>query len=347
LYLSVEKEMEKHQPSRREFLARTGMVTAGCLLGGWAGRSGTSSGESELFEISLAQWSLHRSLYGDGRRKLAGLSAKEVRQAFLDDTASILHGKLDPLDFARTARQEFGLNAVEYVNVFLFDKAQDKAYLREMKTRAEDQEVKSLLIMCDLEGALGAPDPELRQTAVRNHYRWVEAAAFLDCHSIRVNAGSAGSWEEQQKLAADGLHQLGDFGEQLGINILVENHGGLSSNGSWLAGTIKMADHPRVGTLPDFGNFNISAEESYDRYQGLRELMPFAKAVSAKANDFDADGNEASMDFTRLVRIVLDAGYRGYLGVEYEGNSLGEHQGIRATIALLRRVRQELEKEYS
>ena len=339
--------MERHQPSRREFLATTGVMTAACLFGGWAGRSGASSGESELFEISLAQWSLHRSLYGNGRQKLAGLSTEEVRQAFLDDTASILQGPLDPLGFARTARQEYGLSAVEYVNVFFFDKAQNKAYLREMKTRAEDEQVKSLLIMCDLEGDLGAPEIELRQTAVRNHHRWVEAAAFLGCHSIRVNAASAGSWEEQQKLAADGLHQLGDFGEQLGIGILVENHGGLSSNGSWLAGTIKMADHPRVGTLPDFGNFNISAEESYDRYQGMLELMPFAKAVSAKANDFDADGNEASMDFTRLVRIVLDAGYRGHLGVEYEGNTLSEPEGIRATIALLRRVRQELKEEYS
>jgi sugar phosphate isomerase/epimerase len=339
--------MDKREPSRREFLTTTGMMTAAWLLGGSSGRSGPSSGESGLFRISLAQWSLHRSLFGNGRQKLAGLSTEEVRQVFLEDTASILQGTLEPLDFARVARQEYGLSAIEYVNVFLFNKAEDKAYIREMKTRAEDQGVKSLLIMCDLEGALGAPDRELRETAVRNHYRWVEAAAFLGCHSIRVNAASSGAFEEQQKLAADGLHQLGDFGEQLDMDILVENHGGLSSNGEWLAGTIKLADHPRVGTLPDFGNFNISAEESYDRYQGMRELMPFAKAVSAKANSFDAEGNEASMDFTRLMKIVLDAGYRGYVGVEYEGKTLSEPEGIRATIKLLRRVRRELEQEYS
>jgi sugar phosphate isomerase/epimerase len=343
--------MEEHRPSRREFLAATGLMSAGWLLGGSLGGSaGGSRGPStktDLFGISLAQWSLHRSHFGNGRERLAGWSYDQVRQAYLDDTASILRGTLDPLEFPRAARQDYGLEAVEYVNVFYFDKARDEAYLRAMKGAADNEGVKSLLIMCDMEGDLGAPAPELRATAVRNHHRWVEAAAFLGCHSIRVNARSAGSSEEQQKLAADGLHQLADYGNQLGIDILVENHGGLSSNGSWLAGTIEMADHPRVGTLPDFGNFRISADERYDRYRGMRELMPFAKAVSAKSNDFDADGNEATMDFTELVRIVLDAGYRGYLGVEYEGSALSEPEGIRATIALLRRVREELREEYS
>jgi len=213
-----------------------------------------------------------------------------------------------------------------------------------MKQRAVDAGVRSLLIMIDGEGALGDPDDAKRTQAVENHYKWVEAAQALGCHSIRVNAASGGSYEEQLELAADGLRRLTEFGAKHDLNVIVENHGGLSSNGAWLAAVMKKVAHPRCGTLPDFGNFRISKDEHYDRYQGVKEMMPFAKAVSAKSHDFDEHGNEKHTDYQRMVKIVLDAGYHGYIGIEYEGSALSEPDGIRATKRLLERVREELSK---
>jgi sugar phosphate isomerase/epimerase len=170
----------------------------------------------------------------------------------------------------------------------------------------------------------------------------VEAAKFLGCHSIRVNAQSRGSYDEQLDRAAEGLRKLTEFGAVHDINVIVENHGGLSSNGAWLAAVIRKVDHPRAGTLPDFGNFQVSKDEEYDRYKGVQELMPFAKGVSAKSHDFDDQGNETHTDYRRMLKIVLDAGYRGYVGIEYEGSKLSEPDGIRATKRLLEKVRQEL-----
>ena len=278
------------------------------------------------FEISLAQWSLHRSLYS---------------------------GELDHLDFAKISKENFGIDAIEYVNSFFFEKAEDKSYLREMKNRADDYGVKSLLIMCDNEGSLGDPDNQKRQKAVENHYKWHEAAKYLGCHSIRVNAylteslhglevgdyTKTGSYENQVSLAADGLRKLTEFGANLGINTIVENHGGLSSDGAWLASVMKAVDHPMCGTLPDFGNFRIEGDRWYDRYKGVKELMPFAKAVSAKSHDFDSNGNETRTDFFRMMDIVMDAGYSGYVGIEYEGSEMDEMSGIKATKDLLDRVK--------
>jgi len=263
------------------------------------------------FQISLAEWSLHRTI----RSK-----------------------KIDHLDFFDITKNKFGLSAVEYVNVFFFDKANDSGYLNEMKIRADDLGIKSLLIMCDSEGDLGDPDPKQRTKAIENHYKWVDAAKFLGCHSIRVNARSTGSYDEQIKLATDGLQRLTEFAKDFGINIIVENHGGLSSNGSWLSKVIQDIDHPMCGTLPDFGNFKIDDNKWYDRYKGVSELMPFAKGVSAKSNSFDQKGNETQTDYYKMIKIVLDSGYDGYIGIEYEGNELGEMEGILATKELLERV---------
>ena len=278
------------------------------------------------FEISLAQWSLHRSLYS---------------------------GELDHLDFAKISKENFGIDAIEYVNSFFFEKAEDKSYLREMKNRADDYGVKSLLIMCDNEGSLGDPNNQKRQKAVENHYKWHEAAKYLGCHSIRVNAylteslhglevgdyTKTGSYENQVSLAADGLRKLTEFGANIGINTIVENHGGLSSDGAWLASVMKAVDHPMCGTLPDFGNFRIEGDRWYDRYKGVKELMPFAKAVSAKSHDFDSNGNETQTDFFRMMDIVMEAGYSGYVGIEYEGSEMDEMSGIKATKDLLDRVK--------
>jgi sugar phosphate isomerase/epimerase len=225
------------------------------------------------------------------------------------------------------------------------EKARDKEYLQEMKKRCTDNGVRSLLIMCDNEGRIGDPDNPKRQQAVENHYKWAEAAEFLGCHSIRVNGGSEGSYEEQQKLAADGLRKLTEFGATLNLNVIVENHGGLSSNGKWLSGVMNLVDHPRCGTLPDFGNFRVSETETYDRYQGVQELMPYAKAVSAKSGDFDEQGNETRTDFLKMMRIVLASGYRGYVGIEYGGDKISEGEGIRKTLELLKKVREILEAE--
>jgi sugar phosphate isomerase/epimerase len=269
------------------------------------------------FEISLAEWSLHRTLFAK---------------------------KLDHLDFPKSAKQDYGIEAVELVNQFFKDKAKDSAYLRDFKKRASDLGVKILLIMIDGEGALGDPDSAKRRQAVVNHHPWVEAAKFLGCHSIRVNAetAGAGSFQDQQKRAADGLRALSEFAAKDGLNVIVENHGHLSSHGAWLAGVMQLVNLPNCGTLPDFGNFNIGEGKTYDRYQGVAEMMPFAKAVSAKSHDFDSAGNEVHTDYRRMMKVVLDAGYRGFVGIEYEGEKLSEGEGIRATKRLLERVRGEL-----
>lgn len=276
-----------------------------------------------LYSISLAEWSFHRALRA---------------------------GDMEHLDFAAVAKRDYGLDGIEYVNTFFFDKARDAGYLNDMSSRAEGEGVQSLLIMCDEEGDLGNDDDAARDTAIQNHHKWIEAAKTLGCHSIRVNARSNPGldFDEQQKLAADGLRRLCELADPYGIDVIVENHGGISSNGAWLAAVMKRVDHPRVGTLPDFGNFMIQSdpEEWYDRYQGVRELMPYAKAVSAKSHDFDANGNETGTDYDRMLKIVLDAGYRGYIGIEYEGEGLSEHEGVRATRDLLVRVREDLTAAY-
>ena len=292
---------------RRDFIKTATVLTGGLSLASIL----SCTKKNMSFNISLAEWSLHRMLNS---------------------------GQLDHLDFCRVAKKDLGIDAVEYVNQFFFDKAEDISYLKEMKNRADDLGVRSLLIMCDNEGDLGDPDPIERSRAVENHYKWAEAAKFLNCHSIRVNARSTGSYDEQIHLAADGLRKLTEYGDSIGINTIVENHGGLSSNGKWLASVMKEVDHVRCGTLPDFGNFRIDEDDWYDRYKGVQELMPFAKAVSAKSHDFDSNGNEIHTDFFKMMEIVMNAGYAGYVGIEYEGNKLDEMEGIKATKDLLQKI---------
>jgi L-ribulose-5-phosphate 3-epimerase len=304
--------------NRRQFLQVSGVAAAGIATTSLTGCA-TLGASKPWFEISLAEWSLHKALRA---------------------------GKLTNLDFPKVARRDFDIHGVEYVNQFFKDKARDENYLRELKAICDGEGVQSVLIMCDGEGNLGDPSDTGRAKAVENHHKWAEAAKFLGCHSIRVNAatGNVGSFEEQQKRAADGLARLGEYTHTLGINTIVENHGGLSSNGAWLAGVMRMVNKPYVGTLPDFGNFYIDRAkgEQYDRYQGTEELMPFAKGVSAKSHDFDAAGNEVHTDYRRMLQIVKAAGYRGYVGIEYEGTAIDEYAGVRATKKLLETVRAEM-----
>jgi L-ribulose-5-phosphate 3-epimerase len=303
------------QPNRRQFLQASLATGIGLSLG-----STIAHAAEPWFQISLAQWSLNKAFFG---------------RPGVD--------KRDPMDFAKIAKTEFGISAIEYVNQFYKDKAKDDKVLADLKKRADDHGVKSLLIMCDGEGNLGDGDEAKRKTAVENHHKWVDAAKFLGCHSIRVNAASDGkkTYEEQQKLAADGLAKLTEYAAKHEINVIVENHGGLSSHGAWLAGVMKIVNHPRCGTLPDFGNFFIARganEKEYNRYLGVEELMPFAKGVSAKSYDFDDKGNETKIDYAKMLKIVKAAGYQGYIGIEYEGGRLSEADGIKATKALLERL---------
>ena len=339
---------------RRRFLARSSATFAATATGGLftacseKAEPGTASTENEgaRFEISLAQWSLHRTL-------------KE--------------GKLDNLDYPKYTKETFSIQAIEWVNQFFFVEHEtlgyqpkDQAYLAEMKKRVEDHGMTSVLIMCDRVGNLGNPDAVKRTAAVKGHYAWLEAAKFLGCHSLRVNAASDPMLnpEMQSDLCTEGLRRLSEKAATMGLNVIVENHGGLSSHGAWLAQAIKNVGLPNCGTLPDFGNFyvvknrgNVEQYEkekalytgdpayqenekglAYDRYLGTKELMPYAKGVSAKAHDFDAQGNEIHTDFVKMMEIVKEAGYRGHVGIEYEGAQLGEVEGIQKTKALLERV---------
>lgn len=325
--------------TRRNFLRNSGMAAGAGLF--WlygCAPSGDKSAEKTaeaadttaalagataplFFKISLAQWSLHKTLFDK---------------------------KMDNLDFAAKARS-FGCDGIEYVNQFFMDKAKDAAYLAEMNKRAADAGVQQVLIMCDGEGGLAETDAKERNKAVENHYKWVEAAKTLGCHSIRVNAFSKHKDPaEAAKAAVEGLSKLGEYGKQAGINVIVENHGGFSSNGEWLSGVMRTINMPNVGTLPDFGNFCVKRDgkgewdgkciEEYDRYKGIAEMMPFAKGVSAKSNEFNEKGDCIETDYVKMLKVVKDAGYKGFIGIEYEGPTLSEEEGIKATKALMERV---------
>ncbi|NLJ44525.1 MAG: sugar phosphate isomerase/epimerase [Bacteroidales bacterium] len=265
-----------------------------------------SSAQEPRFKISLAEWSLNKSLF-----------KKTITN----------------MDFPRIAKETYGLDAVEYVNQFFKDKAEDTQYLTQLKNECEKYGVKSLLIMVDGEGNLADTSAAARNKAVENHYKWVKAAKFLGCHSIRVNAGGRGTMGQMQAAAIDALTKLSNYAADYGINVIVENHGGNSSYGKWLAEIMKSVNKPNCGTLPDLGNFY-----EYDRYKGVTELMPFAKGVSAKTHDFDANGNETQIDYEKMMKIIADSGFKGYIDVEYEGTKLNEDEGIKATIALLKKV---------
>ncbi len=303
-----------HPPSEMQITRRT--MVGGALAALATGPLALARPADEpWFRISLAEWSLHRTIHA---------------------------GDLDPLDFAPHARRTWGFEAVEHVNGFFKNKVGDTAYFREMKTRADDAGVRSLLIMIDGEGALGAPDDAERRSAIDRHRRWLDVAKGLGCHSVRVNAHSRGTFAEQQRWTAEGLDVLAEYAARMAMNVLVENHGGYSSHGAWLAGVMRRVNRANCGTLPDFGNFRLGGGRTYDRYVGVRELMPFAKAVSAKSYGFDDEtGDETTIDFRRMMQIVRGAGYRGWVGVEWEGGGVSETEGIRRTKALLERIQRD------
>jgi L-ribulose-5-phosphate 3-epimerase len=307
--------------TRRDFLRISGGAAAMGITS-LGGVQAVEPAADPLFKISLAEWSINKPLFG---------------------------GQMQHLDFAKIAKS-VGINAIEYVNQFFKDKARDMAFLREMNARAHGEGVTQVLIMCDGEGNLGDPDAARRKTAAENHYKWVEAAKFLGAHTIRVNGYSSGTPDEQMKLVADGMRQLVEFADPHGIDVVIENHGGLSSNAKWLMKTIRLVNHPRAGTLPDFGNFRIAGPtrndpnakvESYDSYEGVREMMPLAKGVSVKPKVWDFNGNSTDIDLLRMMKIVVDAGYHGHAGIEYgpEGREL---EGVKELRQRLETVRDQL-----
>lgn len=303
--------------NRRSFIKQAAGAAAGLTL--MPAAFAELSKKRLFFDVSLAEWSLHKALFSK---------------------------KITNLDFPGIARKEFDISIVEYVNQFFKDKAEDKTYLNDLLTRCKDNGISNHLIMIDGEGSLAATDAAERLKAVENHHRWVECAKYLGCKTIRVNAAGQGTAEDMQKAAVEGLGKLGEFAKTMNINVIVENHGGYSSNGQWLSGVMKQVGMKNVGTLPDFGNFCIkrgagadhACAEEYDRYKGTGELMPFAKGVSAKTYDFDEAGNCVETDYSRILKVVKDSGFKGIAGIEYEGNKDDEYTGIRKTKALLERV---------
>jgi sugar phosphate isomerase/epimerase len=277
-------------------------------------------------EISLAEWSLNRGLKG---------------------------GTIDHLDFPSIASKKFGINVVEYVNGCFgsykrdFKEAgKDMAYLRELLKRSKDAGVTNHLIMVDEEGFLAVPKDKERLTAVENHKKWIDAAKLLECKTVRVNLHGPGESAAKKIASIDSLSRLGDFAKPMDINIVVENHGSDSSKGFWVADVMRQVNKTNVGTLPDFGNFCISHDwgttqgecaEIYDRYKGVEELLPFAKGVSAKSYDFDRNGEQPKIDYKRLIALVKASGFKGFIGIEFEGETQPEEEGIRKTKALLQK----------
>jgi sugar phosphate isomerase/epimerase len=301
--------------SRREFLGSVAAVGALAALGTRVRAQAAAKPAATKalpFTISLAEWSYHEALH---------------------------KGELDHRDFTKVAKETHKIDAAEFVNTFFKDKARDAEYVKDLRKRADDLGVAILLVMCDAEGDLGSAEKAKRAEAVENHKKWLDAAHVLGCHSIRVNVYGTGTPEEHMAQAAESLHALALIADPMNLNVIVENHGGITSDGSWMAGVMKKAAHPRVGTLPDFGNFKMDDGKEYDRYKGVAEMMPWAKGVSAKCYDFDDKGEETTIDFHKMMKIVVDAGYHGHLGIEYEGPRMSEHDGVEAMKRLLERVR--------
>lgn len=286
------------------------MLTGAAALGSLVPFEAFSAGKKEIFKISLAEWSLHNTLFAK---------------------------KLTNLDFPLKAKKDFGIDIVEYVSTFFDKKEKDAAYLKELKTRTKGEGIQNHLIMIDNEGNLGDADVKARTKAVENHYKWIDAAKYLGCKTIRVNAGGAGTAEQVKAAAVDGLGRLTEYGKKQKINVIVENHGGYSSNGAWLADVIKQVNNPFCGTLPDFGNFSLGGGKEYDKYLGVEEMMPYAKGVSAKSMKFNADGEESDIDYSRMFKIIDAAKWRGIVGIEFSGPG-SEDEGIKKTKLLLEKI---------
>lgn len=298
----------------------------------------------DLFTISLSQWSYHRAIFGDARSDYNWFI-----KTLHSDPDAVLKGEMDPRDIVRKARQ-FDVDVVDLVNILWFGHGQDKPWLDEFKRRAAGEGVGFGVLMCDQLGNLGASDSAERKKAIESHIRWMDTAANLGCRHFRVNAYGDGSYLQQLNQCADSLHALAEAAEQFDFDVLVENHGHPGSNGAWLAMLIEKADHPKVGAFADFDNFfmggwGLNPERRYDTHQGMLDLAPYTRAVSAKSFDFDSEGRETRIDFPLCLKTAMSGGFSGLASAEYEGEHLSEEEGTRLTIEHLRKVREEIYRE--
>ncbi|MGY4385988.1 sugar phosphate isomerase/epimerase [Pedobacter sp. UYP24] len=303
--------MSTNIKDRRSFIRDLGMLGAAVGLGSLLPFDVLAGAKKEFFKISLAEWSFHKALFA---------------------------GKMTNLDFPMRAKKEFGINIVEYVSPFFNKKETDPAYLKELLTITKGEGIQNHLIMVDGEGELGNIDEKARTMAIENHYKWVDAAKTLGCLTVRVNAAGNGTEAEVKTAVVDGLGRLTEYAKKSKINIIVENHGGYSSDGKWLSDVMKQVNSPFCGTLPDFGNFKISADRQYDIYQGVKDLAPFAKGISAKTFKFDERGEEPDIDYTKMFKIIHDAKFSGIVGIEFEGDGFSEEEGIKKTKVLLEKI---------
>lgn len=307
---------DQRRLSRREALQYS--MLWGVAAAAWGGCASPKNSADEngvvspwSARISLAQWTFHRA---------------------------IKSGALDAMDFAPYANEQVGVRGVEYVNTFYRSLPSDGAWARTLRQRAQGAGVESLLIMVDGEGMLGAQTATARREAVDAHRRWLDVASVLGCHSIRVNALGEGDAAAQVALCADGMSMLCELAAKQGLWVLIENHGGFSCDGAWVADIVRKCQAKNLGTLPDFGNFRCADGSEYDRYKGVEAMLPFARALSAKSQDFTADCAEMHTDYSRMLRLVQSAHYSGWIGIEYEGKVLGEVDGARRTRDLLLRL---------
>jgi sugar phosphate isomerase/epimerase len=309
--------------TRRNFIKQS-LLGAGALM--TCSSFGLPVPQNPDIRISLAEWSFHRALES---------------------------GKMDHLDFPSRAKNEFGISAVEYVNGFFGgakmnfrEAAKNRAYLNEMLKRSQDAGVVNHLLMCDDEGPLSSTNEKERLEAVDNHKKWIEAAKILGCATVRVNLHGEDNADDRKKASVDALGRLGEFADSFNLNVVVENHGSVTSNAGWLTDVMKQVGKDNVGTLPDFGNFCIShpwgtiqegCTDMYDIYKGIHQLLPYAKGVSAKSYDFDVNGEQPLLDYRRLLDIVKASGFKGYMGIEFEGINQPEDEGVRNTQKLLKK----------
>lgn len=306
--------------TRRNFMQTTSLGALG-LAASPAMALGPSATQEHPLQLSLAQWSLHRTLQS---------------------------GKLKAEEFPFVALETYGIPAVEYVNQFYTEYGEDERFWIALKKTTDTFDITNVLIMVDDEGELGDRSTSARKSAVENHYKWVHAAKLLGCSAIRVNAFGSGNRDSLHGALVDGLGQLAAYASQSEIRVLVENHGMHTSDGAFMVGILKEVNSPNLGTLPDFGNWCLNAEwgstqngncdQNYGPVRGVTEFLPYAGGVSAKSYDFDDAGNETVLDYPALLKRVKESGYNGRIGIEFEGERLSEPEGIKATKALLERT---------
>jgi L-ribulose-5-phosphate 3-epimerase len=274
--------------SRRDLLGGAAAAAMAAFLTGTHSTHAAPASD----EISLAAWSLVRS-FRNGKWKL--------------------------VDLPRICRENLGIGALEFVNQFFENPVLQ--YLQTVKRAGKQYEVKFVRIMVDGEGEMAAVEKKDRLASARAHRKWVDIAYELGCADIRCNMrGGTPDWKNDKDLvkrAAEAFNDLLEYARPANIDILIENHGGASSDPDTLVAVMKAVNNPHFGTLPDYGNVNLGD----DRYEVMRKILPYAKGVSVKAA-WTADGNNVFGDLEKLIKITQESGFHGFWGIESSYNLL-------------------------